>query len=377
MFTRYVGGGSKVRRAMFCALFAFAWGCERDSLVGDPNTNGGGGSAGVVILPDASVAGAGGAAGGGTGVPTLDANCGAVISDMTQQPADLLLVLDRSTSMTWDLGRDDECAATDPSCQQRWATMTQTLDQVLAGSSAKIRWGLKLFASPVPADAGAAENCTVAPGVEVALGDGTATRIRDVMHATEPLGYTPTLLALRYAIPYLTSLADGLPRYVLLATDGEPNCDGASETTSGAVQANHVVDEITAGAAAGIKVYVIGMGPSTNIRNLDKFAVAGGTEHYYPATSAAELAAALSAIVGQVASCTFSFATPPPDPNNVAVYLDKQIVPRDGANGWTLGPDQRSVLFVGSYCDGIKAESYRQGQIYFGCPNLLPPTVIP
>lgn len=375
MFTHFVGVGTRVRRAMFCGLFAFAWGCEQDSLVGDPKTNGGGGTS-TVVLPDASVAGAGGSGSAG-GEPTLDANCGAVISDMSQQPADLLLVLDRSTSMTWDLGHDDECAATDPSCQQRWATMVQTLDEVLAGSSAKIRWGLKLFASPVPADAGAAENCTVAPGVEVSLGDGTATRIRDVMHATEPLGYTPTLLALRYAIPYLTSLTDGHPRYVLLATDGEPNCDGASETTSGSVQANHVIDEITAGAAAGIKVYVIGMGPASNIRNLDKFAVAGGTEHYYPATSAAELAAALSAIVGQVSSCTFSFASPPPDPNNVAVYLDKQIVPRDAANGWILAPDQRSVLFVGSYCDDIKAESYRQVQVYFGCPSVTPPTVIP
>jgi hypothetical protein len=296
---------------------------------------------------------------------------------MSQLPADLLLVLDRSESMSWDMSRDDVCEANDPTCQQRWSTTTRTLDEVVATSSSKIRWGLKLFATPVPPDAGAAENCTVAPGVEVSVGDGTATQIRDAIRATEPLGYTPTLLALQHAVAYLQGLAAPNPRYILLATDGEPNCDGASETTSGAVQANHVIDAVEAAAAAGIRVYVIGMGPGTNLRNLDKFAVAGQTEHYYPATSAAELGAALSTIVGQVSSCTFSLSSPPPDPNNLAVYLDKQIVPRDAANGWMLATDQRSVLFVGSYCDGIKAESYQQVQVYFGCPGAAPPSVIP
>jgi hypothetical protein len=35
------------------------------------------------------------------------------------------------------------------------------------------------------------------------------------------------------------------------------------------------------------------------------------------------------------------------------------------------------VLFVGSTCDGIKAERYRQVQVYFGCPGTTPPSVIP
>jgi hypothetical protein len=62
---------------------------------------------------------------------------------------------------------------------------------------------------------------------------------------------------------------------------------------------------------------------------------------------------------------------------HIAVYLDKQIVPRDGSNGWILAQDQRSVLFSGSYCEGIKAEKYKLVQVYFGCPNTEPPTVIP
>jgi len=143
------------------------------------------------------------------------------------------------------------------------------------------------------------------------------------------------------------------------------------------VQVNHVIDQIAIAVEAGIKVYVIGVGPATNIRNLDKFAVAGGTDHYYPATSAAELDAALSAIVGQVASCTFGLATVPPDLANIAVYLDKQIVPRNDSDGWTLGLDSKSVIFAGSACEGIKSEKYKQVQVYFGCPDTQPPPVIP
>jgi hypothetical protein len=298
---------------------------------------------------------------------------------MSQQPADLLLVLDRSTSMTWDLAHDDqECAANSTTCQQRWSTLTRTLDEVLSNSSSMIRWGLKLFATPtLTGDADRdAENCVVSPGTDIEVGAGTAGNIKNTIQATAPLGYTPTLAAIQYATQYLTSLTDLHQRHILLATDGEPNCDGASKSVSGAVQVNHVVSEIKTAVDAGINVYVIGMGPTASIRNLDKFAVAGNTDHYYPATSATELSAALLSIVGQVASCTYVVTTAPPDPNNIAVYLDKQIVPHDSSNGWILGQDQRSVLFSGSYCEGIKGEKYKQVQVYFGCPNTEPPPVI-
>jgi hypothetical protein len=376
-----VSKGSAVEFA-FCSLITFlVLGCGSPGSVGSSASGaGGGGGRAAIVLGDASVFPTG--AGGGTvnPTPTDDANCGISISDMSQQPADLLLVLDRSTSMSWDMTHDDqECAANATTCQQRWATVTRTLDEVLTSSGAKIRWGLKLFATPLPAGgaSGDAENCAVSPGVDVEVGSGTASSIRNTIQATGPLGYTPTLSAMTYATQYLTGLVDPHQRYILLATDGEPNCDGASETVSAAVQVNHVISEIKAAVEAGIKAYVIGLGPTANLRNLDKFAVAGNTEHYYPATSATELSAALSSIVGQVTSCTYTLAAPPPDPNNLAVYLDKQIVPRDGSNGWILAQDQRSVLFSGSYCEGIKAEKYKQVQVYFGCPNTEPPTVIP
>ena len=51
---------------------------------------------------------------------------------------------------------------------------------------------------------------------------------------------------------------------------------------------------IAAAKAAGFPVYVIGIGPSTG--NLDKFAVAGGTTNYFPATSPQAMTDAFASI---------------------------------------------------------------------------------
>lgn len=358
-------------------------GCSTPAPLGTSSSaksGGSGGGLGVIVLGDASLITQGGAGTSANQSPTLDANCGISISDMSQEPADLLLVLDRSTSMSWDMARDNlECAPSSTTCQQRWFTVTRTLEEVLKSSSGKIHWGLKLFATPMAGGSkvDATENCYVSPGVDVAVGPGTSTNIKNTIQGTGPLGYTPTLLSLKHGIEYLKNLSDPYQRYILLATDGEPNCDGASDTVSGAVQVNHVISEINAATEAGIKVFVIGVGPTSGVRNLDKFAVAGGTQHYYPATSATELVQALASIVGQVASCTYTLSSIPPDPNNLGVYLDKQIVSRNVSDGWTLSPNQRSVVFSGSYCEGIRAEHYHQVQVYFGCPNGELPITIP
>jgi len=61
-------------------------------------------------------------------------------------------------------------------------------------------------------------------------------------------------------------------------------------------------------------------------------AVAGGTTNYYPATSPAELTAALDKI-SKIVALTCDFQTPQPtqDPTQVWVYVDKQLVDQSAA----------------------------------------------
>jgi hypothetical protein len=124
-------------------------------------------------------------------------------------------------------------------------------------------------------------------------------------------------------------------------------------------------------------VYVIGIGPQAALTNLQSFAAAGGTTNYFPATSPQALTDAFASISKAVTTCTFNLSSTPPDVNNIAVYLDKSLVAKDGANGWSLGANSLTIVLNGSTCDKITSGAATQVQVLFGCPGTSPPLVIP
>jgi hypothetical protein len=157
-----------------------------------------------------------------------------------------------------------------------------------------------------------------------------------------------------------------------LATDGEPNCGGdrvGSDDLAGTTAA------AKAAAAAGIKVYVVGIGPKPG--NLDAFATAGGTDKSFSALSPQDLTAALSTIVGAVASCTFALDSAPPVPGNVVVEFDNNKslrAPQDTShtNGWDY-TSTTSIQLYGSWCDNLTKGSYKSAVVLMGCPNSIIP----
>jgi hypothetical protein len=305
-------------------------------------------------------------------------SCATKTASLTKQPADLLLVLDKTGSMTSSIDSTTDCQnpVTDPDagagCQQRWATMVSGLNVVLSGASGDVNWGLQLFNSD--------GNCAVATTPEVPIGPGSAATVQTTIAGVTPNGATPTQAAIKAATAYLQGLTDTNGKFILLATDGEPNClttgGGGGRRGGGGAQTPDVagtVAAITAAAAAGIKVYVIGVGPETG--NLDNFALAGGTDHYYPALSPQDLNAALATIVGTVASCTFNLGKAPADPTNVAVQFngDSSLrAPYDTTHtdGWdyTSSADTTIQLY-GSWCDNVTNGTYTQATILEGCPG--------
>ncbi|MGH8279470.1 MAG: pilus assembly protein [Gammaproteobacteria bacterium] len=124
------------------------------------------------------------------------------------------------------------------------------------------------------------------------------------------------------------------PRYVILITDGLPtsdlngnhwpppgsaaaqgygasvafNKDGALNTAGTDNQAMiDAIDQITALNAAGIKTFVVGLGPGVNpalnptaAKVLTALAIAGGTTNYFPATSPAAVVAQLNTILNSI-----------------------------------------------------------------------------
>jgi hypothetical protein len=359
-------------------------GCAAPGTVGGPSavaSGGGGSQAGqggnggassevVVIKLDGSAGGAVGS-GGSTSEgapPSPDANCGSVTSTATRQPADMLLVLDRSSSMNYSTSNDSTCGRNTSNCTPRWPALTAAVNTTLSSTADTIQWGLKLFTSPTGGQ------CAVDSGVEVPVAATSVTAIEAQIAATSPSNNTPTAQAIAAATAYLATLTDPNAKYILLATDGEPNC--APGQSSGTTNVQGTIDAIAAAKAAGFSVYVVGIGPS--VGNLDNFAAAGGTGNYYPATSPQALTDAFASISKLVATCVFTSPNPPPDPNNVAVYLNKSLVAKDDGNGWSFGSDPQTIVLNGSACDAAMSGAGSSVQILFGCPGgPAPPPVIP
>ncbi len=223
---------------------------------------------------------------------------------------------------------------------------------------------------------GGTNNCYVASGVEVPVGPGNTTKIESQITSAGNAGYTPTRAAVDAAVTYLKTVTDSNSKFILLATDGEPNC-GADATDIGASDLDATKAALQSAAAAGYKVFVIGVGPGTS--NLTELAKAGGTDKFYPALTPDDLSAALSAIVGIVsAGCTYELPSKPIVPDAVGVYVDKGLVPQSDTDGWSYASGSDTTINInGTYCEALTSGKSTQVEIFLPCQpsDPIPPFV--
>lgn len=305
---------------------------------------------------------------GDDGGPESDASCGAQTTPIAVEnlgdPPDLLIVLDRSGSMSSPI------LTFPPNFIPKWTIMRDALNGLAADLEDNIRFGLAEFPSN--------DDCAVDdPGaVRVPIDLNQAAEIGQYFAGRSPDGNTPAQLGLQAALHHFQGIAaNPAGRYVLFATDGEPNC-----TTDSAAAAAQTVAAVTALAGAGIKTYVLGFGGGfTSDAVLNDAALAGqvpragGPPHYYAANSAAELSAVLDQIAGGIVvpSCSYALASAPPDPDDVTVTLDGAVVPRSTqhSDGWDYHPDSMTITFFGSYCTQITSGAVASVSFVFGCPG--------
>ena len=307
-----------------------------------------------------------------------DANCGITTSATIRQAVDVLLVLDRSSSMDYSITADCYCTTntTNPgnlctdttNCTRRWNSVKPAVQKTLS-STKYVNWGLKFF----PSDP--TSNCGVTSTMEVPIASDTSATIQTQIDSAKPSLGTPTAAALSAATAYLKTVTDTNNKVILVATDGQPNCGGTPANIN-TVDMTGAFVAATAANAAGFPVYVVGIGP--NLDNLTELAAAGGTKDYYPVSSPQQLADALTAIGNKVGSCSFKAYDMPPDPNNFAVYVNKQKVDQGAADGWTYDASSQSIVLTGSNCDDVNAGKDTTVQILFGCPGGPPfPSSLP
>jgi hypothetical protein len=272
--------------------------------IGSAGTNGSAGTIGSAGTNGS--AGAGGTAGAGTGGRATGG-----IGGMNCRP-DILIVQDRSGSMNDD-PNDNPCNG---GCglNSKWAVTTTAITNVVGATDGSVNWGIKFFPNNNACDASAAPAVGIAPS--------NAAAVVDSIDRTQPGGTTPTRDAITYGTTYLQSLTDTNPKFLLLATDGLPNCPAGCAPMSTASAACTLTDNpnedlaaeaaVAAAATQGIKTFVIGIGigaVATEENTLNQLAINGGEAQtgtatsYYPATDEAALEAALTSIVSKIAGC--------------------------------------------------------------------------
>ena len=333
--------------------------------------------------------------------------CGEEIIPAISEPPTLYFVLDRSGSMVQPF---------EGATESKYETARGVLGEVLSKIGHRVRYGAAVF------PASSSDGCT--PGKQVfptTQGD-PASYARDgtmgpvLSDLLSRLGYaeeqggTPTAATLAALRSTLTEL--GPRTYVVLATDGAPNCNQDATCTAascmlnveGAMVANFTCDtdfnccdpdntgegmqrwcvdgpsledEVSALAELGISTFVIGMPGATFYSDLlNHLAELGGTaqsgdQAYFSADDPAALADALQAIgTGVAISCTIELEREPEDQDQVNLYFDEHLLPAEGEDGWRwLGPQTVEVL--GEACNELKSGEVLEVQIVYGCATVL------
>ena len=350
-----------------------------------------------------------------------------VSCSQTQVEADvrtvnMLLVLDESGSMK------ESPAANAPS---KWLIMKDALQSALVKVADNINFGLLLYPyldGGIPAGSvNPAETCAVpdnpgdAVNVPIGVGQTALAEVLAKIDSQTPAGGTPTARALKQAYNYFVN-GEGQKlsgsKWVLLATDGGPNCnlgltcgaDGCTQNIDGNCQAGFnccdgagfaclddeaATTQIGMLATQGVKTFVIGVpGTDAYANSLNNFANAGkmpntsgaSGELYYAisaTTARDDLVDAFGEITTQlIKSCDIELKASPPNPEKVSVAIDcalQPVVPTGsapdaGVDGYyvdySYAPKPAHIKLVGAPCDAITAQGAHHVDVIVGCQGV-------
>jgi len=360
---------------------------------GELDSGTGGGDAGL-MLGDAS--------------ETPSGPCGSQSLPVVANPPNLSFIIDHSASM------GDELAGSGLS---KYENARIALSHVLSTIGHRVNYGATIFpglAGVTGCEAGD-ELMPVAPGDPPSYArDGKhGPRLKDLLgrlSIADVDGGTPAAATLAKSLDTLVTLPG--TTYVILITDGAPNCN--EELSCKAAQCIPNIEGFTAGGLdcstgvnccapsnqnpyanlscvdqdaslqavqaltdAGISTFVVGMpGSEPYEQLLNAMAEVGGTARegdlaYYSVADTEALEQALKAIAALVAiSCEIPLDYEPPDPDFVNVYFDGKVVEYDPEAGWEWTEDG-SVAIRGAACEQLSAGDVLEVQILAGCKTVV------
>lgn len=356
---------------------------------------------------------------------------GDVIRAKAAKP-NLMVLLDTSGSMTQPVDTSDpDCRDGNGNlcgggsfncdvsrCPTRWSEMRSAMASFLSSSGSIARMGLTVY----PASQGTIETqCSASSAVKIPIPQvddtdssalqATANRISDeilnrpINGSGGPSGGTPTGASLRFVGAQAELQSPDRDDFVLLLTDGLPNCNAQNPNGGTAAcncglqncgsSAQVCLDKDASVAAVtdlrtqqNIRTIVIGFGADTAAgagpETLNAMAEAGGFarnctkdpnacgagdtcdavtklcgRRFYQAANQAELANALREIIDKVGNtdpCLLALdpAQRPSSSSLIVVYVNDEPVP-EGTDTWQL--TDQGVQFVGQMCTRIRSST--------------------
>lgn len=325
--------------------------------------------------------------------------CACVDQPLVLDPPTIYFVLDRSGSMNES---------------QKWTTVQQVIFSVIVGLGPRADFGVTVFPDPSQDECSAGREVIAKIGGDPYPGQAgpTAYAFLQTLGQIDAFGGTPTAATLQQLASVLATRPG--KTYVVLATDGGPNCDGSASCTAAmctdnieaaqgcppggppdccadpslggalaCLDSQPTIDAVSALAKAGVPVYVVGLPTVPGqpevpayVNLLDQLAQAGGTARsgepqYYAVstTDAAALRTALASIAARITgTCTLTLDTTPAEPALVNVFFDGRPVPQAGPNGWTVSG--ATVTILGTSCQAILSGQVLDVRVVAGCPTV-------
>jgi hypothetical protein len=358
-----VGMGRLVGQLAVAVCIAPLAGCLGGESLGDHSSPAGSGGTGAASATG-GVLGTGGLGAGG------EPFCGTInFVGIAPVPPDILIVMDRSSSMNDD-SNEMSCAG-GCGASSKWALATAAIDS-LVSANPTVNWGLVFYGSD--------DSCDAAAGAAVEVGPGSGPAIHAALAATVPGGEAPAAAAINNGASYLTSLTDGSPKYILLVTDGRSGCGGSDGAATAAAEA-----AIVSATVDGVPTFVAGLAPewdTTAVAALNQMAVNGNEPQQGTATSYYAVADLALFGVHEVSSrgCAFPLPLPSgPVAGNLAVSAtmadgSEVPIPESSTSGWSFTDSTcSSVELHGPACEAELHGSYTGVTIAYRCGEPDPP----
>lgn len=262
------------------------------------------------------------------------------------QTPTVVLLVDQSGSMDAEFGTGT-----------RWTTIYDVLvgqGGVVPQYAAGVRFGISLYTSIDGNTTGM--ECPIL--TEVAPTLDNLSPIQTLLDANGPSGETPTGESLDVVAADLAAADFTGQKFIVLATDGEPDTCAVPNPQEGQPEAVAAAENAF---DLGIQTFIISVGGEVSMEHLQDMANAGrgvqADAPFYEADDPDALQAAFEDILAGVRSCKLTLDTPLSDAEAMGctVTVNGSAIGYGDADGWVL--DNGDVELQGGACDALQEQT--------------------